>query len=343
MKEHQEGKAIFKANLSGKDKGPGKAKGVFYNPAMKMSRDLHVALANKIKIKGIVLDGLAASGIRGIRLMLEAGLKVEFCDTSILATETINENLKINGIESVVYNKPVEELLKEKKYDCIDIDPFGTPVPFLEAALEGLNDNGILGVSATDTAVLCGAKPSICTKRYGAMSMKWVSAKEIGIRILLGKIHSLAIKIGKGIEPLLCYSEGHHLRTFVRLTKKNKTKLKWINLDMKVVENEEKNAGGPLWVDKIIQSNLVPSDCEGKLGKFFQTLSEEADGPPGLYDINDLARGAKIGQTPQRNKIITSLEKLGYFASSSVFSPLGIKTDAPKSKRHEATILAQSL
>ena len=64
MKEHQEGKAVFKANLSGKDKGPGKAKGVFYNPAMKMSRDLHVAFANKIGIEGKMLDGLAASGIR---------------------------------------------------------------------------------------------------------------------------------------------------------------------------------------------------------------------------------------------------------------------------------------
>ena len=343
MKEHQEGKAIFKANLSGKDKGPGKAKGVFYNPAMKMSRDLHVALANKIQIKGIMLDGLAASGIRGLRLSLEAGLNVEFCDTSILATKTIIENLKKNNLEAAVYNKPVEELLKEKKYDCIDIDPFGTPEPFLEAALKGLNDNGILGVSATDTAVLCGAKPSICVKRYGAMSMKWVSAKEIGIRILLGKIHSLATNIGKGIEPLLSYSEGHHLRVFVRLTKKNNTKLKWINLKMEVIENEEKDAGGPLWVDKIIQSNIVPSNCEGKLGKFFQTLHEEANGPPGLYDINDLAREAKIGQTPQRNKIIKCLNKLGYFASSSVFSPLGIKTDAPKSKRYEATICAQSL
>ena len=90
MKEHQEGKAVFKANLSGKDKGPGKAKGVFYNPAMKMSRDLHIAFANKLKIKGNVLDGLAASGVRGIRLILEAELNVEFCDTSILATETLS-------------------------------------------------------------------------------------------------------------------------------------------------------------------------------------------------------------------------------------------------------------
>ena len=343
MKEHQEGKAIFKANLSGKDKGPGKAKGVFYNPAMKMSRDLHLAFANKLNIKGSVLDGLAASGIRGIRLILEAGLNVEFCDTSILATETIAENLEMNNIEARIYNKPVEKLLEDKKYDCIDIDPFGTPAPFLESALKGLNNNGILGVSATDTAVLCGAKPSICMKRYGAMSMKWVSAKEIGVRILLGKIHSIASRMGKGIKPLLSYSEGHHLRVFIKLVKKNDVKLKWIDLSMTVLESEEENAGGPLWVDKIINEDLIPTDCEGKLGEFFQTLKNEANGPPGLYDINDIAREAEVGQTPRRDKIIKCLEELGYFASSSIFSPLGIKTNAPKIKRCEAVNLAQSL
>ncbi len=343
MKEHQEGKAIFRANLSGKDKGPGKAKGVFYNPAMKMSRDLHIAFAKKLKIKGNVLDGLAASGIRGIRLILEAGLNVEFCDTSILATKTIAENLMMNNIDAKVYNKPVEKLLEEKKYDCIDIDPFGTPAPFLESALKGLNNNGILGVSATDTAVLCGAKPSICMKRYGAMSMRWVSAKEIGVRILLGKIHSLASKNGKGIEPLLSYSEGHHLRVFIKLVKKNNRKLKWIGLNMDILENEEKNAGGPLWVNKIINENVIPTDCDGKLGKFFQTLKNEANGPLGLYDINDMAREAEIGQTPKRDKIIKCLGELGYFASSSVFSPLGIKTNASKLKRCEAIALAQSL
>lgn len=343
MKEHQEGRAIFKANLSGKDKGPGKAKGVFYNPAMEMSRDLHVAFAKELEIEGIVLDGLAASGIRGIRLILEAGLNVEFCDTSTLATNTIAENLKINGIESTIYNKPVEELLQEKKYDCIDIDPFGTPAPFLEAALKGLNDNGILGVSATDTAVLCGAKPSICMKRYGANSMKKVAAKEIGIRIMLSKMHSMASEIGKGIQPLLCYSEGHHLRVFVKLTKKSNVELKWINTDMEIVEEEDDGAGGPLWVDKIIEKELVPSNYEGKLGTFFETLSEEANGPPGLYDVNDIARIAEIGQTPQRNKIVKCLKELGHFASSSIFSPLGIKTTASKIERTKAIKLAQSL
>ena len=343
MKEFQEGKAVFRANLSGKDKGPGKAKGVFYNPAMKLSRDLHVAFAKKLDFSGILLDGLAASGIRGIRLAIEADFNVEFCDTSALATETIATNLNLNGIKSKIHNLPVEELLLKKKYDGIDIDPFGTPAPYIEAALNGLNDNGILGISATDTAVLCGAKPSICLKRYSAMSMKRVAAKEIGIRILLARIHNLASSMGKGIEPLLCYSEGHHLRAFVKVTTKNEVSLKWISPKMEIIDEEVDGAAGPLWTERIIQTKMIPDDCEGLLGRFFDILREEADGPPGLYDINDMAREVGIGQTPRRIKIVKALQNLGYFASSSVFSPLGVKTTAPEKKRNEALELAQSL
>ena len=343
MKKFQEGKAIFKANLSGKDKGPGKAKGVFYNPAMRLSRDLHVAFAKQFDFSGIMLDGLAASGIRGIRLNLEAGVNIEFCDSSRMATETIAGNLEMNGIKSKIYNERVEDLLQDRKYDWIDVDPFGTPAPYLEAALKGLNDGGILGVAATDTAVLCGAKPSICMKRYGAVSMRRVAAKEVGVRILLSMIHNIASGMGKGIEPLLCYSEGHHLRVFVRLGERKDVILKWITKDMRIVDREEKDAGGPLWVRKIIKAELIPESQDGVLGKLLETLREEANGPPGLHDINNIAKAAGIGQTPQRIKIVESIRKLGSFASSSVFSSLGIKTDAPEDIRNQAVKLAQSL
>jgi len=341
--EHQEGKANFKANLSGKNKGPGKAKGVFYNPAMQFSRDLNVEFAKKINFQGLFLDGMAASGVRGIRLALECGFNVEFCDSSYLAVQQIEENLTMNNLSSKVFHDDINNIVKTKSYDWIDLDPFGTPVPFLSAAIENINDRGILGVAATDTAVLCGAKPSICFKRYGSYTMKKVAAKEVGIRILLAHIQKLAESFDRSIEPLLCYSEGHHLRIFVRIIARKDIALKWLNYNMELFDEMDSEFAGPLWVDRIIVPSLIPNNCQGLLGKFFETLKSEAEGPVGLFDINDIARDADIGQTPKKVKIIDCLKKGGFFASSSIFSPLGIKTNAPLNMRIKAIKLAQSL
>ena len=343
MIEHQEGKANFKANLSGKNKGPGKVKGVFYNPAMQFSRDLNVEFAKKIAFKGLFLDGMAASGVRGIRLVLECGFDVDFCDTSKLAIETIRSNLKLNNLDSKVFHCDVQDQVKRKKYDWIDIDPFGTPAPYLESVIERVSNGGILGIAATDTAVLCGAKPSICFKRYGSYSMKGVVAKEVGVRILLGRMQTLARNFNRSIEPLLSYSEGHHLRVFLRIIEEKDIHLRWLNYGMEIFDEEISDSVGPIWMDRIINSELVPENCEGQLGKFFEILKKEANGPPGLFDINDIARDAKIGQTPKKIKIVECLEKEGFFASSSVFSPLGIKTNAPPDVRIKAIEIAQSL
>ena len=343
MIEHQEGKANFKANLSGKDKGPGKKKGVFYNPSMKFSRDLNIEFAKKLNFNGLFLDGMSASGIRGIRLALECNFNVEFCDLSKLAVETIKSNLKLNNLQSKVFHDDLQNLVNERKYDWIDVDPFGTPAPYLESIIKNVNEGGILGIAATDTAVLCGAKPSICFKRYGAYSMKRVAAKEVGIRILLGRVQTLATRYGRSIEPLLSYSEGHHLRIFLKIINEKPHSLKWLSQDMEILDLEKAEAAGPLWMEKIIKSDLVPENCEGKLGKFFEILKKEADGPPGLFDINDMAKAAQIGQTPKKLKIVDCLEKEGFFASTSIFSPIGIKTNAPHDMRLRAVEIAQSL
>ena len=343
MIEHREGKVNFKANLSGKDKGPGKRKGVFYNPSMKFSRDLNVEFARKLNFKGLFLDGMAASGIRGMRLALECNFTVEFCDTSKLAVEAIKDNLKLNNLKSEVFHDDLQNLVMERQYDWIDVDPFGTPAPYLESIIENVNEGGILGIAATDTAVLCGAKPSICFKRYGAYSMKRVAAKEVGIRILLGKIQTLAAKYDRGIEPMLSYSEGHHLRVFVKVIGARPISLKWLNEDMVVLDEETADSAGPIWTEKIIDSELVPENCEGQLGKFFDTLRKEAEGPPGLFDINDMARAAQIGQTPKKLKIVECIQKEGFFASISIFSPIGIKTNAPHEIRTRAIENSQSL
>ena len=80
---------------------------VFYNPAMKSNRDITVMLmAAAAEIYGIkkwaVADPMAATGIRGIRILLELGGKVESVamnDYSTAAVALIRKNLQLNRIK----------------------------------------------------------------------------------------------------------------------------------------------------------------------------------------------------------------------------------------------------
>ena len=40
-------------------------------------------------------------------------------------------------------------------FDVVDLDPYGTAIPFLEGSITSLANNGLLCVTFTDMAVLC--------------------------------------------------------------------------------------------------------------------------------------------------------------------------------------------
>lgn len=45
-------------------------------------------------------------------------------------------------------------------WDFVDVDPFGSCMPFLDAAIGAVRDHGVLAAAATDLAVLCGKNGS---------------------------------------------------------------------------------------------------------------------------------------------------------------------------------------
>jgi len=169
-------------------------KSIFYNPKMELSRDLDVAsvaafLALNRKPLRFAADALAGTGIRGLRLACEvfsassasyassaaasseergesavqqAVVAAEECsvvlnDRSKHAYEVIQRNIRLNGVEGVVRasNEDANVLLHRFRFDLVDLDPFGSPAPFLDAACKSVRR--LLLVTATDTAPLCGA------------------------------------------------------------------------------------------------------------------------------------------------------------------------------------------
>ena len=179
---------------------------VFYNPVQEFNRDLTCAVIQNFinqrdsenddqETGGItVLEGLAASGLRSIRFAKEiSGIKsIVANDWSRQAVESIERNVEHNNVADVVtaHNGDASLLMYKHKqvkdrFDVIDLDPYGSPTPFLDAAVQAVSDGGMLCVTATDMAVLCGNSPETCYTKYGAISLKSKCCHEFAVRILL--------------------------------------------------------------------------------------------------------------------------------------------------------------
>ena len=57
-------------------------------------------------------------------------------------------------------------------FDCIDLDPYGSPAMFLDSAIRSIKSGGLLLVTATDAGVLCGNGADTCYTKYGNLVFK---------------------------------------------------------------------------------------------------------------------------------------------------------------------------
>ncbi|XP_076382618.1 tRNA (guanine(26)-N(2))-dimethyltransferase isoform X1 [Megalopta genalis] len=212
---------------------------VFYNPVQEFNRDLSTAVLTiyararneEVSKKGVskkdgitILEALSATGLRSIRYAKEVpGIKQIIAnDISTKAVESIKRNIEHNGVSDLI--KPSHEdatLLmyqsKREQFDVIDLDPYGCPTIFLDAAVQCVSDGGMLMVTATDMAVLAGNFPETCYLKYGAISLRSKACHEIALRILLQNIASHAARYGRYIVPILSISVDFYIRVFVKV------------------------------------------------------------------------------------------------------------------------------
>ncbi|XP_042913232.2 uncharacterized protein, partial [Parasteatoda tepidariorum] len=76
---------------------------------------------------------------------------------------------------------------------------------------------GLLMITCTDMAILCGNGIEACHAKYGAVSAKIGSCHEMALRIVLQAIESHANRYGRYIEPILSLSVDFYVRLFVRI------------------------------------------------------------------------------------------------------------------------------
>lgn len=111
-----------------------------------------------------------------------------------------------------------------KRFDMVDLDPYGTAVPFLDAAVQSVTDGGLLCVTCTDLAVLAGHNyPEKCWSLYGGVSIKTEYSHEAALRLVLHAIATAAGKYGRYVQPMLSLSIDFYLRVFVRVWSRPET------------------------------------------------------------------------------------------------------------------------
>ncbi|KAH3901926.1 related to tRNA (guanine(26)-N(2))-dimethyltransferase, mitochondrial [Saccharomycodes ludwigii] len=229
---------------------------VFYNPVQQFNRDLSVtcikAWANlylnpkqegkedieepelkKIKIeekeyikKFTILEALSATGLRAIRYSKEIPniSKIVANDLLPAAVDTIKRNIEYNKASTNVIPNLANcnAVMYTKEFDCIDLDPYGTVAPFIDAAIQSIKNGGLLLVTCTDLQVLAGQTyPEKCFALYGGSNLMGHDAThESALRLVLGLIKTTAAKYGKYVEPLLSLSIDFYVRVFVRVHNK---------------------------------------------------------------------------------------------------------------------------
>ncbi|CAI1493586.1 tRNA (guanine(26)-N(2))-dimethyltransferase [Thermococcus nautili] len=340
---------------------------VFYNPVMALNRDISVLVARALEPKR-VLDALSATGIRGIRYALESPAEeVWLNDISDEAYSLMKQNVALNfegelyeegdrsylwGEKLIVINKgDANRLMAEnfRYFDLVDLDPFGSPMEFLDTALRSVKRKGVLAVTATDTGVLCGAYARACVKNYLARPIRGELCHEAGLRILIGTVVRYSAKYDLGVEVLLAYYRDHYFRAFLRFksgakkAEKSLAQLGYLWQDEsgrftyeKAFLPEKPKAFGPMWLGPLKDSEFMErlskeletfEPAHKKTRSLVELLAGELD-VPFHYDTHALARRNGL-EVRKVSEVIERLEKLGYRASRTHFSPTAVKTDAP--------------
>jgi tRNA (guanine26-N2/guanine27-N2)-dimethyltransferase len=330
---------------------------VFYNPVMKLNRDVSLLVIktyfeqiNPKKIK--FCDPMGASGIREIRFLKnipEIFDELFIGDISKRAILEMKRNFKINKIPTKkikFLNQDAINTINYKYYDFIEIDPFGSPVPFLDVAFQRIKHNGVVSVTATDTAALCGTYPKTTFRRYGVKVEKTLWFEELGLRNLIAYCQRQAAKYELVATPILSYSKDHYYKIFFKITQSRTEsyntvkKLSYISWNKKTQETrikdfESENTLGKTYIGNLNDKEFIKKLLENinilkkrdKVEKLLNSLLDELD-IVGYYNPHKFEKEFKFSSSKKFEQIIEELNKKNFKVSRPHNNRLGIKTDA---------------
>ena len=351
----------------------GEGDGVFFNPTQQLNRDITVATLRAYRERepraGTYLDAMAASGVRGVRAAA-AGYDVTCADIDPEAVELARGNFARNDLEGAVVEHNVNALLYDRDagpFDVVDVDPFGTPIPFADAALS--NARNLVCVTATDTAPLCGAHFESGVRKYSTVPRNTDYHPEMGLRVLLSALVRTAARYDRAATPILSHVSRHYARTYLELESGARAADRQIEqlgyvyhcqaclardheygliasppAACPVCEKQQVVTAGPLWLGPIAEPAFVRpvrrelSDEMGEADRarrLLGTIEAELQTPT-HYDQHRLCKRWSRSASAMEG-FLERLREAGFEASRAHYSGTAFKTDATVPEIREAT------
>lgn len=353
---------------------------MFYNPRQKLNRDSAVLALGvhqkRLSRPVIACEPMCGTGVRGIRLALEVGgvRRVILGDLNPFAVKLAEKNASLNGVSDRVEVRLIEAntLLSLharplQRFDYVDIDPYGTPAPFLDAAVRACRKDGLLALTATDMAPLCGVNPRACFRKYGGRPLRTRYCRELALRLIASALASSAARHELAVRPVFSYSADHYVRLYANFQMGAKEADRCLEemgyllhcfncskrkvSQKKVLESttcdrcgSEMNVAGPLWLGDLAESSFCDEmsdlsersliSSNRRLMDIINMVRDEIGFPPGFYDIDGLC--SKLGlPSIAANEVLSALGEAGFRSTRSHIDTRGIKTDATVSDIEE--------
>jgi tRNA (guanine26-N2/guanine27-N2)-dimethyltransferase len=347
--------------------GPPELFPAFFNPRGKAVRDVSVlafeAFSRRCPSRPVFADPLAGVGSRSLRVAVECrGVSaVKANDLNPTAVQAAKLAASMNGCEGKIEFSNLDANLflaalsaPGSRPGIVDIDPFGTPAPFVESALRAVSDGGLISVTATDTAVLSGLYPEVAFRKYGAWALRTDYGRESMLRILFGLVAQRALVYDMAAEPLLCHADQHYVRAYCRVrispSEANRTlrSLGYLLHCFKCGHRESATTvreachacggklkvAGPLWVGDLHQETfledliaIAPFHSMKRYVPLLTRAKGETGFPPFYFRIPHFTDALGVASVSPSD-LCGRLTSLGFRCARSSVDGQGVKTDA---------------
>jgi tRNA (guanine26-N2/guanine27-N2)-dimethyltransferase len=350
----------------------------FFRPDSRPSRDCSVLLARHQHrhAQGQLrwLDLMAGCGIRSLRWGLEAlqerpeRVELWVNDGDPDRLPCLNSNLSALPRPARVSSQAAEVLLGQayldgRFFDLIDLDAFGAPGSLIQPALQALRFEGLLLLASTDGRSPTGHDRAGAIRSLGAAARVHPASWELALRHQLGLVARQAWMLGRGIQPLLCFSEGRTFRVSVRMRRHlqpgEEHRLGLLarceacgSQVVQILKNltgwpscccpsgaGRWSVSGPLWIGPLQDSQTLaglrgdpwlqePGAISNRTKRLLERLEADPGSPATVWATDELARRLGGGGPPPLNQLVTAVRQAGFQAYPSGVMAGQLRTDA---------------